>query len=220
MELTLFLLLIIQRLSLIFNLRIINFSYSSYITLKVKGSGKIKVYERHTPDEIYINDINQTNISNIYYLNKEDKIKLVWNYNLESCAFMFWGCSNITEIDLSHFNSSQVSSMFFMFCGCSSLTSINFNNFDTSQVTSMSGTFYGCSSLSSIDLSSFITSNVEYMSYMFAYCESLTSLNLSTFGTSNLNSTKSIFVGCSNLEYINFPNLNLDKIYHKNNMSD
>ena len=212
MELTLFLLLIIQRLSLIFNLRIINFSYSSYITLKVKGSGKIKVYDNHTPDEIYINDINQTNISNIYNLNKEDKIKLVWNYNLESCYDMFYGCSNITEIDLSHFNSSRVTSVNSMFYRCSSLTSINFNNFDTSQVTSMSGTFYGCSSLSSIDLSSFITSNVEYMFYMFANCKSLTSLNLSNFDTSKLNDIESIFEGCSNLEYINFPNLNLDKI--------
>ena len=34
-----------------------------------------------------------------------------------------------------------------MFCGCSSLNSINLSSFNTSNVTNMSGMFFNCSSL-------------------------------------------------------------------------
>ena len=184
MELTfinLFLLLIIQRLSLIFNLRIINFSYSSYITLKVKGSGNIKIYDNYkvSPDEIYINGIKEEDIKNVYNLNKEDRIKLVWNNNIQSCFHMFYECPDITEIDLSNFDSSEVTNMRSMFKNCNSLTSINFNNFNTSKVTEMTKMFLGCSSLTSIDVSSFKTYNVKSMSNMFQNCITLTSLNFS-----------------------------------------
>ena len=40
-----------------------------------------------------------------------------------------------------------------MFSGCSSLTSLNLSNFDTSQVTRMFGMFDGCSKLQNITVS-------------------------------------------------------------------
>ena len=56
-----------------------------------------------------------------------------------------------------------------MFPHCS-LTSLDLSNFDTSNVTDMSSMFYGCLNLKSLDLSSFDTSNVTNMSYMFYIC--------------------------------------------------
>ena len=50
---------------------------------------------------------------------------------------MFDGCRSLTSLDLSHFDTSQVTSMGSMFDGCSSLTSLDLSHFDTSQVTSM-----------------------------------------------------------------------------------
>ena len=47
-----------------------------------------------------------------------------------------------------------------MFLGCSSLTSINLSNFNTNNVTNMYGMFYGCRSLTTINLSNFNTNNV------------------------------------------------------------
>ena len=44
---------------------------------------------------------------------------------------MFFQCSDITEIDLSNFNTSKVNNMIGMFNGCSSLTSLNLSYFDT-----------------------------------------------------------------------------------------
>ena len=61
-----------------------------------------------------------------------------------------------------------------MFASCTSLTSLDLSNFDTSNVTDMLGMFYRCETLTSLDLSNFDTSNVTDMDGMFRFCEALT----------------------------------------------
>lgn len=66
---------------------------------------------------------------------------------------MFEGCAKLTELDLSSFDTSAVTNMRWMFSSCSGLTSLNISNFDTSAVTNMYhiyGMFRGCSKLNSI----------------------------------------------------------------------
>ena len=60
-----------------------------------------------------------------------------------------------------------------MFADCKSLTSLNLSNFNTQNVTNMSNMFYNCNSLSLIDLSNFNAQNVTDMKYMFYNCNSL-----------------------------------------------
>jgi surface protein len=60
---------------------------------------------------------------------------------------MFYECSSLTNINLSNFNTQNVTNMSWMFGGCSSLTNINLSNFNTQNVTNMSLMFGGCSSL-------------------------------------------------------------------------
>ena len=62
---------------------------------------------------------------------------------------MFIGCSNISEIDMSNFDTSSVTAMSFMFQGGKLLTSIKLENVKTSQVKLMYRMFEFCSSLSS-----------------------------------------------------------------------
>ena len=57
---------------------------------------------------------------------------------------MFWGCSSLTNINLSNFNTNNVTDMKLMFCLCSSLTNINLSNFRTNNITDIFGIFYGC----------------------------------------------------------------------------
>ena len=57
--------------------------------------------------------------------------------------------------------------MGYMFYGCSSLTNINLSNFNTNNVIDMSGLFGGCSSLKDINLSNFNTNKVTDMRAMF-----------------------------------------------------
>ncbi len=59
--------------------------------------------------------------------------------------------------------------MGYMFYGCSSLTNINLSNFNTNNVIDMSGLFGGCSSLKDINLSNFNTNKVTDMRAMFKY---------------------------------------------------
>ena len=60
---------------------------------------------------------------------------------------MFYRCSSLESIDLSSFNTKNVSNMLGMFCGCSSLKSIDLSSFNTKNVTYMYDMFSGCSSL-------------------------------------------------------------------------
>ena len=61
-----------------------------------------------------------------------------------------------------------------MFGGCSSLTNLDVSNFDTSKVTYTNGMFYGCSKLKTIYASNkFDTSKVANAGNMFYDCTSL-----------------------------------------------
>jgi surface protein len=87
-----------------------------------------------------------------------------------------------------------------MFNDCSSLTSLNVSNFNTEQVTDMSVMFGGCSSLTSLDVSNFNTEKVTDMGHMFSVCSSLTSLDIRNFNVSNVTDFSDMFL---NLGYNN-----------------
>ena len=131
---------------------------------------------------------------------------------------MFYNCKNITEIDLSNFNTSQVSDMKYMFSGCSELISLNLSNFNTLQVNNMSYMFNGCSKITLLDLSNFNTSQVSYMHYMFYGCSELTSLDLSNFNTSKVIDMNSMFRGCSKLTSLDLSNFITSKVIGMNSI--
>ena len=59
---------------------------------------------------------------------------------------MFFGCESLKKLDLSKFNTSNVTNMSFMFYECSSLKElINISNFDTTNVSNMHAMFSCCS---------------------------------------------------------------------------
>jgi len=60
---------------------------------------------------------------------------------------MFCECSSLTNINLSKFNTNNVTDMSGMFCECSSLTNINLSNFNTNHVNNMENMFYRCKKL-------------------------------------------------------------------------
>ena len=123
------------------------------------------------------------------------------NLNQDS-SFMFNGLNGLSSIDISSFDTSNVTDMEWMFYSCSSLTSLNLgDNFDTSNVTNMSYMFYACSSLTSLDLGdNFDTSNVTTMTGMFSSCSNLTTLDLGDkFDTSNVTNMSSMFYNCRSL---------------------
>ena len=120
--------------------------------------------------------------------------------NVTNMSSMFKGCSSLKKINLSNVNTNSVINMNFMFAKCSSLTNINLSSFNTNNVTRMRSMFYGCFSLTNIDLSSFNTNNTTDMACMFSRCSSLTNINLSNFNTQNVTDMSMMFNGCNNLK--------------------
>ena len=132
--------------------------------------------------------------------------------NVTNMAYMFSGCSSLINLELNNFNTSNVTNMNSMFYHCSSLTSLDMSSFNTSNVTNMSSMFASCYSLINIDLNSFNTSNVTNMSSMFNCCFPLISLDLNSFNTVNVTDMSCMFVYCSSLISLNLCNFNTSKV--------
>ena len=212
-------------------------SFSNEITIKINGTDIQNILNKnflYKPNKIYIEGISylideQNRITNL--TNYENNITMKWNYTLTDCANMFYGLSNLKEIDLTFFDLSQVTAMNLMFGNCYNLEYIKFNNnvenklivcdisymfqncrslkyldlsyLDTSLVVNMMSTFVNCSSLTSINFKGLNTSLVNMFIGTFSNCISLKSLDLSSFDTSNAKYMNSMFYNCRSLTSLN-----------------
>jgi len=120
-----------------------------------------------------------------------------------SMRSMFYRCYKLESLDLSKFITNNVTLMDRMFTQCEDLKSLNLSGFDTSKVTDMRGMFSGCNSLMSLSISNFDTSKVTSMRAMFGGCSSLPSLDLSNFDTIQVTDMSSMFSGCNSLTSLN-----------------
>ncbi len=131
---------------------------------------------------------------------------------------MFSDCYDLTSLDVSNFDTSKVTNISSMFNNCHSLTNLDVSKFDTSKVTDMSSMFSSCSSLTNLDVSKFDTSQVTSMSGMFAFCDSLTSLDVSDFDTSKVTNMNSMFYGCNSLTSLDVNKFDTSKVTTMNSM--
>ena len=104
---------------------------------------------------------------------------------VQTMAHMFEGAS-VKSLDLSGFDTQNVTEMGCMFEDCVYLETLDLSNFNVEKVKDFRGTFSSCHRLKSIDLSSFNTKSATDMTAMFANCFDLEELDLSAFDTSKL----------------------------------
>ena len=138
--------------------------------------------------------------------------------NVTNMRSMFSSMYNLTTLDLSNFDTSKVTDMNSMFSDMSKLTSLNLPNFDTSNVTNMGYMFSGMSKLTSLNLPNFDTSNVTNMGYMFSGMSKLTSLNLPNFDTSQVTNMSGMFLDMSKLTSLNLPNFDTSNVTNMKSM--
>ncbi len=131
---------------------------------------------------------------------------------------MFSDMSNLAALNLSNFYTSKVTDMGAMFNYTYRLISLNLSNFDTSQVTNMNSMFFGVSRLTTLNLSNFDTSKVTDMGYMFYGMPSLTTLNLSNFYTSKVTDMGAMFYGMRNLTTLNLSNFDTSQVTNMQDM--
>lgn len=155
-------------------------------------------------------DSNNNGLYEIYVASNSEKTTKV--YMPEDASYMFYYCDNLTTLDVSNFNTGQVTDMNSMFEGCSNLTNLDVNNFETSKVKNMNSIFKNCSSLTSLDVSNFETSQVTDMMNMFYKCSSLTSLDVSNFDTRQVKCMRFMFGTCSRLSNIDVSNFNTSQV--------
>ncbi len=120
--------------------------------------------------------------------------------NITSTAYWFADCSSLTEIrGIGNLNTSNVTTMLWMFCGCTSLSSIDLSGFNTVNVTDMSYMFMR-TGFTSLDISSFSTYKVTQTDNMFRGCFGLTTIYVgSDWNTGAITSGADMFLNCSNL---------------------
>ena len=115
---------------------------------------------------------------------------------------MFYNCSSLESLDVSNFDTSNVTLMNHMFGQCSKLKSLDLSNFDTSKVTDMMYMFYNCSSLVDLNLTGWTTDNVTTIERMFTSCSKLRYLDLSDWNSSSITGYSSIFSSCGSLQEV------------------
>ena len=151
-----------------------------------------KTYAPTSLKDFFIDCTNLETISGLEYLNTA---------NVTDMNHMFYGCSALKSLDLTHFNTAKVTDMSYMFFKCTALTSLDLTHFNTANVTSMNSMFRRCSALESLVLTNFNTANVSDMGYMFMDCSALTTIFVSDkFVTTNVEYGYDMFKGCTNLK--------------------
>ena len=131
---------------------------------------------------------------------------------------MFSDCYKLTKIDVSKFDTSEVTLFEGLFGSMYDNVQMNLQeiigieNWNTSKVISMNGMFYNCRNLTSINLRNFDTSQVLDMDWMFWGCSSLTELNVKNFNTSKLKTMRGMFSYCNSLTNLDISSFNTSQV--------
>lgn len=122
-------------------------------------------------------------------VNGEDKfdftgdisVVIEFNNTLNSSKSLFENISKLKNINLTSFDTSNITSMDSMFSGCTALENITLDGIDTRKLNSMNYMFKNCDNLQEINMSPINAQNVKNMSSMFDGCKKLNSINISSF---------------------------------------
>ena len=202
--------------------------YSKDISSKQDGSVMLwytdkdnnNLYEVSIGSENGVVEANTNGSGMFAYLDNVSSLDLsgLDTSNMTSMSRMFYNSTSLTNIDVSGFDTSKVVNMANMFAGCTNLKGLNLSIFKTSKVTDMASMFGNCTKIKQLDLSNFNTLNVVSMANMFYNCTSLNKINLSSFDTDNVIYMQGMFYNLDNMTSINVSNFNTSKVINMNIM--
>ena len=192
-----------------------------WINMSIDGWG-VQLTDRVSTNPVtsklctYINDKPIVSMSHMFYKSNAASLDLSSfdTSNVTNMSSMF-ADSKATILNVSNFVTSNVTDMGGMFSG-SNATSIDVSNFDTSKVADMYNMFYG-SNASLLDLSNFNTSNVTDMSGMF-FINQATTINLSGFDTSKVTNMNAMFYGSNATTIKGLESFDTSNVTDMNNM--
>ena len=185
------------------NVDIMNFMFVDCFKLKgIKGINKLNTKKVTNMTGMFENCLS------LKYLNIEN----FDTSNVTNMSYMFNKCKKLKEIKgMDKFNTINLTTTYAMFQFCTEIEKIDLSGFDTSNVTNMSYMFNKCKKLKEIKgLNTFITKNVKDMARMFNECSELENLVLTSFETPNVTNFSSMFNKCNNLKYLNLLNFEIN----------
>lgn len=181
---------------------------------------------KENPIKPYLNDIDTSHITDM-----QDLFRLPECYNTEildisdwdtsnvtTMKMMFYGCKNLKYIKFSEtFDTSKVKTMRGMFEYCHSLVNLDLQSFDTQKVKNIDYMFCGCNNLQELDISHFNFQSMDKAIHLFENCKQMKTLKLpKTMGLYSFNDTRYMFSGCESLETIDLGELNIFSNYMQN----
>ena len=113
------------------------------------------------------------------------KLNISFNKPLSTMFNLFKNCKDLTEVDLTKFNSKEIVNMNSSFLNCEKLFNLDFTNFNSTNVESMDNTFENCINLPGLNLSSFRSSKLKSMKNTFKNCKSIYILDIKGFDSEN-----------------------------------
>lgn len=149
-----------------------NSTFSSSSTTNPKYADLIKKFPSITIDGTSVNDLFRgTKITEIP--------TIINNSSITSFNNCFYECENLIEADFSNisFNSTLGISFQYMFFGCTNLTKIDLSSINTTGSVNLQGAFTNCTNLKEIDLSNLNASTRLYNT--FDNCTSLEKIDIS-----------------------------------------
>ena len=174
-------------------------------------------YFNSLPNEIYINNSPVPPSKKVDLIKEgENTIILKWNSKLTSTYYMFYNCIYLLSIDVSHFDSSEISDAQSMFNECHGVKFINLTNFNPPYVGTLWHFALNCYALTSIDMTNYNIPSVSYRK-SFIGCKCLISLDLSNWKYSNILKIDEFIPESGNLILLDISNLDTTSVSDKGN---
>lgn len=130
-----------------------------------------------------------------------------------SCSGIFDSCLNLTMVDVSEWDVSDVTDFSVCFRNCSKLLTLDVSKWiiNTSAPVSLEGIFVGCSLLNGLDVSGWNVSTVTTLTNTFSGCVSVTTLDVSNWNVANVTKFRSTFANCNSVTTLDVSNWDVSK---------
>lgn len=143
-----------------------------------------------------------------------------WNIT-NKCTLIrttFQNCANLTELDVSNWDTSGCTDMSYAFYNCASLSTITVSNWRTSACTNMQNMFAKCTALTELDVSNWDVSKVTNFNSMFSMNDyganppPITILDVSNWDVSSATDMGWMFYGLANLRALDLSKWDVSKV--------
>jgi surface protein len=136
-------------------------SFSGCTALKTVNMTNMVINNGNAFNELFA---YRATLTNVIGLNT-----ITFGASLKNLRNMFYGCTLLTSLDLSGWNTSELTNISQLFYNCTLLTDINMSGWNLQNITENSSAFYNCKALTNFQAPSNINTNIN-----FASCNKLT----------------------------------------------